>query len=84
LDTVLGAYRADGFDAGYHRAVNDMLADFALMAHEFTRERVGDASELRLLLREFQDRFESHLERAGSSSASTLQQAQYVDGGLGI
>ena len=81
LDTVLDAYRADGFDAGYHRAVNDLLADFALVAKEFLREQEKNSDELRHALRDFQARFEQHLEQASSTSRPA---DQYVDGGLGI
>ncbi len=79
FDSVLGAYRADGFDAGYHRAVNDLLADFALVAREFIRGKGDDSPELLGALREFQERFEKHLEQAGSGGAD-----YFVDGGLGI
>jgi hypothetical protein len=79
FDSVLGAYRADGFDAGYHRAVNDLLADFALVAREFIREQGQDSPQLLQALREFQDRFEKHLENAAPGGAD-----QFVDGGLGI
>jgi predicted outer membrane protein len=79
FDSVLGAYRAEGFDAGYHRAVNDLLADFVLVAREFIRDQGDDSPELRQALREFQERFEKHLEQAASGRAD-----QFVDGGLGI
>ncbi len=79
FDTVLDAYRADGFDAGYNRAVNDMLADFALVAREFIREQADDSVELRQLLRQFNDRFRYHLEQS-----SPRTRDHFVDGGLGI
>jgi hypothetical protein len=81
FDTVLDAYRSDGFEAGYHRAVNDLLADFALIAKEFLRERENPSDELRHALRDFQMRFEAHMENAMPASRTV---DQYVDGGLGI
>jgi hypothetical protein len=81
FDTVLDAYRSDGFEAGYHRAVNDLLADFALIAKEFLREHEQQSDELRQALRDFQIRFEAHLENAVPASRTV---DQYVDGGLGI
>jgi len=81
FDTVLDAYRADGFDAGYRRAVNDMLADFALVAAEFIRERGDHSVDLHQALRDFQLRFEMHLERAAAPVKPT---DHFFDGGLGI
>jgi hypothetical protein len=82
VDSVIGAYRAEGFNAGYHRAVNDLLADFALVAKEFLRERqLNTDPQWHGVLRDFQQRFEQHLEQAASKSRPV---DQYVDGGLGI
>jgi len=81
FDTVLDAYRSDGFEAGYHRAVNDLLADFALIAKECLRDHDNNSDDLRHALRDFQERFERHLEQSAATSRST---DLYVDGGLGI
>ena len=81
VDSVLGAYRADGFEAGYSRAVNDLLAEFALAAREFAREHHNDSPELRAALRDFLLKFEQHLEQA---AATSKQPDSFVDGGLGI
>jgi hypothetical protein len=81
VDTVMGAYRADGFDAGYRRAVNDLLAEFPLVAKEFLREHECSTAELRQALRDFELRFEQHLEQAAATARPV---DQYVDGGLGI
>jgi hypothetical protein len=81
FDTVLDVYRATGFEAGYHRAVNDLLADFALIAKECLREHDHRSDEIRHALRDFRDRFEQHLEQTASTSRVA---DDYVDGGLGI
>jgi hypothetical protein len=81
FDTVLGAYRADGFEAGYHRAVNDLQADFALIAKECLRDHKNISEELRRALRDFQDRYQQHLEQTAATSRTN---DHYVDGGLGI
>ena len=76
FDGVLGAYRQEGYDAGYRRAVNDLLADFVLISNEFIRSQPTPIPELRQALRAF----EEHLERAAGASSSK----HFVDGGLGI
>jgi hypothetical protein len=81
FDTVLDAYRATGFEAGYHRAVNDLLADFALIAKECQRDHEDHCDEIRHALRDFHQRFEQHLEQTASTSRVA---DHYVDGGLGI
>ncbi len=75
FDGVLEAYRQEGYEAGYRRAVNDLLADFPLIAADFLRNQSSAPSELRKALRAF----EEHLERAAGSSSN-----HFVDGGLGI
>jgi hypothetical protein len=66
---VLGAYRDEGFQAGYGRAVNDLLA-------EFLRRRPGASPALRAALRAFQD----HLEASAGVSVTD----HFVHDGLGI
>jgi hypothetical protein len=75
FDGVLEAHRQEGYEAGYRRAVNDLLADFPLIAADFIRSQSAPSPELRKVLRAF----EEHLERAAGSSTS-----HFVDGGLGI
>jgi hypothetical protein len=75
FDGVLEAYRQEGYEAGYRRAVNDLLADFPLIAADFIRTQSVPSSELRKVLRAF----EEHLERTAGASGN-----HFVDGGLGI
>ena len=75
FDGVLEAYRQEGYEAGYRRAVNDLLADFPLIAADFLRSQSAPSPQLRRVLRAF----EEHLERTAGASAN-----HFVDGGLGI
>ncbi len=80
--TVIDTYRQSGFDAGYRRAANDLLADFLLLASRL-RHDLGNGTlrEQRLLaLREF----EQQLERAADGGERLGTAHTYVDGGLGI
>jgi ATP phosphoribosyltransferase regulatory subunit HisZ len=77
FDGVLEAYRQEGYEAGYRRAVNDLLADFPLISADFIRSQSAPSPELRKVLRAF----EEHLERAAGASANSHH---FVDGGLGI
>jgi hypothetical protein len=77
FDGVLEAYRQEGYEAGYRRAVNDLLADFPLISADFLRSQSAPSPELRKVLRAF----EEHLEQAAGASANAHH---FVDGGLGI
>jgi len=76
FDGVLGAFRQDGYEAGYHRAVNDLLAEFVFISEEFIRSHTSRQTELRQVFRAFEERLER---AAGAPSAN-----HFVDGGLGI
>ncbi len=89
FEGVLGAFRQDGYNAGYRRAINNLLADFVLISQEFLRNQAAatigakesataaDSHSLRQILRSF----EEHLEQMAWRTSETTA---YVDGGLGI
>jgi hypothetical protein len=77
FDGVLGAFRQEGFDAGYRRAVNDLLAEFLLISEEYLHEQPNPAPGLRETLRSFS----RHLERFAEIRREL---GNFVDGGLGI
>jgi len=79
FDSVLGAFRQDGFEAGYRRAVSDLLAEFLLISEERLHEQPTPQPQLRELLRSF----ERHLERFAEARLA-VGDAGLVDGGLGI
>ena len=68
--------RNEGFQNGYRRAVNDLLAEFPLISQEFLRRRPAASDELRAALQAFQE----HLERSAGLSISEY----FVKDGLGI
>jgi len=68
--------RDEGFQNGYRRAVNDLLAEFPLISQEFLRRRPAASGELQAALRAFRE----HLERSASVSISD----HLVKDGLGI
>jgi hypothetical protein len=76
VDGVLEAYRREGYESGYRRARNDLLADFVLISREFIRDLPTAAPELRQILR----KFEQHLEQSMSERS---QFHEFADG-LGI
>ena len=76
VDGVLEAYRREGYEAGYRRARNDLLADFVLISREFIRDLPTPAPELRQILR----KFEQHLE---GSMSDRSHFREFTDG-LGI
>ncbi len=76
VDGVLEAYRREGYEFGYRRARNDLLADFALISREFIRNLPTAAPELRQILR----KFEQHLDQ---SLPEHSQFHEFADG-LGI
>src|SRR5580704_278695 len=54
FDGVLAARRQEVYDAGYRRAVNDLLAEFVLISEEYIR-RYAAHPELRQVLRAFEE-----------------------------
>ena len=79
MGNVVESYRQAGFEAGYKRAANDLLADFILLA---TRLRSGGTGLPPDRLADLRD-FEQQLERTAEGSTA-LNSHVYVDGGLGI
>jgi hypothetical protein len=77
VNGVLGAIRQEGFDAGYRRAVSDLLAEFLLITEEHLHDLPEPDPALRALLRSF----EAQLERFGQAR---LELQGFVEGGLGI
>jgi len=85
FDAVSDAQWAAGFDAGYHRAVNNLLADIALIAAEVGREPGTDSPDARQAIRRLRGRIEQHLDEESNASHGSPSAAEgYVDGGLGI
>jgi hypothetical protein len=78
FDAVSDAHRCSGFDAGYRRAANDLLAELALVIAEVGRER----PEARAGLRDLRHRFEQLVDGQATVGGSITD--GYVDGGLGI
>ena len=79
LDGILEAYRQQGYDAGYSRALNDVLADFLLFTQRLLRNAdPDDRNRLRRSLRSFETQLESSL--AGQNG----RVYPVVEGGLGI
>jgi len=78
LGQVIGAYRREGFDAGYRQASRDLLACLVLNSEQFLSERPeGARQELRRVLYAFVDRLERQLDQ-------NWRERGYVEGGLGI
>lgn len=76
--SIVEIYRREGFDAGYRRALHDLLAGLVLNCEEFLRERDAAVSrELRPVLYGFVDRLEREIVRSSEHHG-------YVEGGLGI
>ncbi len=75
---VSDAHRTSGFDAGYRRAVNDLLAELALLVAEVGRERPEARDGLRVLRRRLEQLVD------GKSVHGSVTSNGYVDGGLGI
>jgi hypothetical protein len=77
FDAVSDAHRSSGYDAGYRRAVNDLMAELALLVAEVARERPEGRDALRLLRQRFEQSVDGHqVERPTADG--------YVAGGLGI
>jgi len=85
FDAVSDAQWAAGFNAGYRRAVSNLLADIALIAAELGREPGTDNPEARQSIRRLRGRIEQHLEGEANADHGTAPAVDgYVDGGLGI
>ena len=76
VDGLLEAYRREGYEAGYRRARNDLLADFVLISREFIRDLPTPVPDLRQIIR----KFEQHLE---GSMSDRSHFREFTDG-LGI
>ena len=79
MDGVLEAYRQQGYETGYNRALNDVLADFLLFTQRQLRTSSAAGREtLGNALRQFELQLEQTLtHRSGRAE-------QFVEGGLGI
>jgi hypothetical protein len=67
LQGLLGAYDSLGFERGYARATNQLLATMPLLIEEFDREYVGVSSRDREVLKVFgrfiEEKFRGQVER---------------------
>ena len=84
LGSVLGVYEQHGYDAGYRRAVQDVLLSLLGVTEQFIRERrtnsggaTPDADDLRRIVWALQADLERRFERDRHASV-------FVEGGLGI
>lgn len=75
---LASVYHEQGYDAGYHRGVNDTLATVLESAEDFARLHEGDIAATRRLLYAFSEFLE---QRAGTRPRTVDQ--HFVDG-LGI
>ena len=83
LGSVLGVYEQHGYDAGYRRAVQDVLLSLLGVTEQFIRERGTGGSppeDLRRVVWALGEDLERQL-AAGASDRSTSGE---VEGGLGI
>lgn len=76
LDILLRANRREGFEAGYRRAVNDVLAATVWLAEQSLLEQADHTPQLRRAVYGFI----SHLDR----SLRQIPAAPSLEGGLGI
>jgi hypothetical protein len=91
LGSVLGVYERHGYDAGYRRAVQDVLLSLLGVTEQFIRERGvngaaapgattqsdNDAADLRRVVWALREDLERRFERDKNASG-------FVEGGLGI
>ena len=70
-------YFNHGYEAGYHRAVHDLLARLTLLSEEFMATRGETRDELRRVLYPFEEYLERRIERM-------TPDRDFVEGGLGI
>jgi hypothetical protein len=61
---LVDVYQEQGFEAGYHRGVNDVLAAFLEATEQFVHARPENAAETRRLLHEFAGHLEEFLDRS--------------------
>jgi hypothetical protein len=80
LGSVLGVYEQHGYEAGYHRAVQDVLLSLLGVTEDFIRQR-GLAAPAARELRQVIWAYHAHLQRRSERLGSA---AGYVEGGLGI
>jgi hypothetical protein len=72
LPSLVGAYRERGFDAGYSRGVNDMLAAVLMATDAFSRQNPQTAAETRRLLFAFSKHLEGYIPRTSSQADHTF------------
>jgi hypothetical protein len=77
VGSLLGALRAHGFEAGYYRAIRDVLSDLILMTEQFIHEHPDAPTELRRLIYGFEEVLEKRYRQLPSENGM-------VEGGLGI
>lgn len=78
LGEIIAAYRSEGFEKGYMRATQDLLACLVYNSERFLQEQnQSENSDLRKVLYAFVDRLERQLD-------DNVQHHGYVEGGLGI
>jgi len=74
---ILRAYTAEGYEQGYARGTRDLLSLYPLLIEQFLHAQGSLSGETVAALRRFADYVERHVGRK-------LDDAGYVDGGLGI
>ena len=81
LGNVLGVYEQHGYEAGYRRAVQDVLLTLLGTAEDVVRERALDAASAENLRRAV---WALHERLEARSDASRAAAEGFVEGGLGI
>ena len=77
LSAVLGVYQEQGFERGYDRAMQDLLASLVSLTEQYLNHQDGRSGEMRRLLYGYVEFLEDHIRRASD-------EAGYVSEGLGI
>ena len=80
---IVGAYRHDGYEAGYARALRDVVGSLALAKAEFLREHPRPTPQLRRILSNFETCLRRQLDEMTPVS-SPCGIPHSFEGGLGI
>ena len=77
---LVDVYHEQGFEDGYRRGVNDVLAAVLETTEDFARKRGGDVTQTRKLLHEFARHLEEFVARTGRGGRDHV----YFQDGSGI
>ena len=77
LSAVLGVYREQGFERGYERALQDLLASLVPVTEQHLRQQGHPSGEARRLVYGYIEFLENYIRRVS-------EEAGYVSEGLGI